>query len=296
MKKTLFILLLAGSTAMAMTACSKGSKSLVKETAEATTLLSQEETSQAQGGQEESRYDSSHGWSVRYDPQLFKVDEDMDQGVRFEYLEEAKGSNTLTISYVEGKQPEEAMTEITDTWGDGESIERTEGFFPGTTDKWGYWRSLISKDDSGLMQTLIGGEYNGGVLLFDIKACSQGDDEKDMNISDSISAIIDSIEYENFEDQTMYSYIPGKYVQDVEDEYIGADGKTQKSIASYSIMLNKDHTGSMNLQDSVDITWGSIELMTPDQSYEYTIEGDTLMVNMDGNWLEFTRTNDNQAQ
>ena len=41
----------------------------------------------------------------------------------------------------------------------------------------------------------------------------------------------------------------------------------------------------------MDILWGSIELMAADGSftYEYTIEGDSLMVNYDGQWLEFAK-------
>lgn len=251
-------------------------------------MVSQEETTQVES--EDSKYDSSDGWSVRYDSEVFSVDDTDAHSVSFNYIGEATGTNKMTISYVEGKQPEEAMSEITDGWGNDEAIERTEGYLPGTTDKWGYFRSLVLTDGSDLIKTLIGGEYNEGVILFDMTGHSEGDEEKAMFISDSLANIIDSVEYQNFEDQTMYSYIPGTYVQNSSDEYIGSDGKTEKTNTTYSIVLNKDHTGTMNLQDSVDIHWGSIELMAPDKTYEYTIEGDSLMVNLDDNWLEFEKS------
>ena len=273
---------------MALASCSVSKKPAETNKAEATTQTSREETQETTKDKTgESRYDSPDGWSVRYDNKLFHVNETDAHTVNFDYLGESSGTNEVTISYVEGQQPEEAMSKITDKWGDGNAIERTEGFFPGTTDKWGYFRTLSATDGSGLTKTLIGGEYNGGALLFEITGHSYEDEEETMLVSDSLANIVDSVEYKNFEDQTMYSYIPGTYVQDVNEEYVGSDGKTEPTHISYSIVLNEDHTGTINLQDSIDILWGSIELMTPDQAYEYTIEGDSLMVNMDDNWLEF---------
>ena len=128
-------------------------------------------------------------------------------------------------------------------------------------------------------ETVIGGEYNGGALIFDILSHKGEDEGQNAVVSDYLSGIINNITYESFEDQSMYDYIPGTYEQ--------KDGE-----AVYSVVLSDDHTGKLSLQDDVDILWGSYELIAADGSfkYEYTIEGDTLMVNYDGNWLEFTRS------
>ena len=77
----------------------------------------------------------------------------------------------------------------------------------------------------------------------------------------------------------MYDYVPGTYAAENTDGAIG------------EIVLNEDHTGVMKMQDDVDILWGSNELMAADGSfsYEYTIEGDSLMVNYDGQWLTFNK-------
>ena len=50
-------------------------------------------------------------------------------GASFVYTGEAKGDNLVKISFTEGKQPQELLYEITETWGDQEKIDRSEGFF-----------------------------------------------------------------------------------------------------------------------------------------------------------------------
>ena len=157
----------------------------------------------------EMEYISSDGWRVVYNGNLFESNEIDEHSASFVYQGESAGTNMVTISYVPEKMPEEAMSEITETW---EDQERTEGIFPGTDDKWGYWRELKTSDGgSGYGETLICGEYNGGSLLFDIVSHKGKDDDQNMAVSDNLSAIIDSITYENFEPQTMYAYYPGTY-------------------------------------------------------------------------------------
>ena len=227
------------------------------------------------------------GWTVVYDPQEFSVNEE-DDGASFVYQGEAAGTSMVTIKYVEGKQPEEALTELCDEYGITDTCTRSEGIFPGTDSMWGYWRMQQSNgDDSGLNTTLIGGEYENGTLIFEILAHMGEDDGQNSNMNDALSGIIDSIEYAHFDSQPMYDYIPGTYEQHQTEEL--ADGSLD---ATYSVVLNKDHTGSITFQDTIDVTWGSTELMReddPDEKYEYTIEGTTLYLNYDGNWLEFEK-------
>ncbi len=236
-----------------------------------------DDTASSAGG-ETMEYISPDGWSVNYDGKLFEANEIDEHSASFVYQGDSAGSSMVTISYVNGKQPEEAMSEITGNW---EGEERNEGFFPGTDDKWGYWRTLKTSDEgSGYEETLIGGEYNGGALLFDIVSHKGNDEEQSMAVSDSLSGIIDSIKYEDFGPQTMYAYYPGTYSN--------IDSDTG---AVYKVILNEGHTGKLSFQDEVDILWGGYEIITADGSarYEYTIEGDILNLNYDGNWLEFSK-------
>jgi len=218
-------------------------------------------------------YESADGWSVRYDPTQLSVNES-DDGVSFVYMGESAGSSLVTIRCVPDKQPEEVLYELTSAWGDEEKIERSEGIFPGTQDKWGYWRVLRAEEgSSGLSETAIAGEYNGGVLLFDILAHVSGDEAIDIPMSDALSELINSITYKDFAPQKMYDYIPGSYVQ------------------PYTAVLNEDHTGTLYMPEPSEVLWGSTELIAVDGSfrYEYTVEGSDLMVNVDGNWITFVK-------
>ena len=223
-------------------------------------------------------YISPDGWRVRYDAKLIEANELDDHSASFVYTGDSAGTNMVTISFVTGKMPEEAMSEITDSW---EDQDRTEGYFPGTDDKWGFWRELkTSEEGSGAGETVIGGEYNGGALIFDIVSHKGNDGDQNMAASDCLSGVIDSIEYEDFGPQTMFAYYPGTYSS------IDAD-----SGATYSVTLNEDHSGKLSFQDDVDIIWGGYEItdLSNNNKYEYTIEGDNLMLNMDGTWLDFSK-------
>ncbi|MBR4718828.1 MAG: hypothetical protein IKP31_01155, partial [Lachnospiraceae bacterium] len=109
-------------------------------------------------------------------------------------------------------------------------------------------------------------------------------DEIDIPVSDALSAIIDSITYDDFEPQTMYEYYPGVYKMSDTEEIEG-----EEVTYEYSVTLNEDHSGVISMQDDIYVMWGSTMLIQADNSYEYTIEGDNLMLNMDGNWMTFTK-------
>ena len=223
-------------------------------------------------GREQMTYMSADGFQIRYNALLVESRETGDHSAEFVCL--GDNANKVAVSWIEGKQPEEVLYEVTFDWGDPEAILRTEGLFPGTDDKWGYWRTFT---DGDAVKCAIAGEYNGGVLLFEIASVLTGDEAADMAVSDTLAEIIDSVTYFDFGEQTMYAYIPGTYTA------AGEDG------AEYKVVLNADHTGTISFQDSVDILWGSIELFAPGASCAYTVEGDNLYVELDGVWTEFAR-------
>ena len=286
-KKLQLILTGAMSLAMLLTISACGSApaeeaATEEETAEVTEVeeAPTEETAAEAG--ELTEYKSEGGWSVQYDPALVEV-QSGGGAVDFLYTgnpDAGPEADLVTISVEADKQPEEVLYEITSNWEDQESITRSEGFFPGTEDQWGFWRTMDAPEDgSAPIRTAIAGEYNGGVLLLQHSAWVTGDEEADTKASDAMATIVDSLTYEDFQPQTMYDYVPGTYAAENTDGAIG------------EIVLNEDHTGVLKMQDDVDILWGSIELMAADGSftYEYTIEGDSLMVNYDGQWLTFNK-------
>ena len=233
---------------------------------------------------EEKEYVSDRGWSVKYDPSIITVNEGEDM-TSFVYTGESAGTNMLTISYIADKLPDEVLSELTEGWGDPGSVESSESYFPGTSDKWGLWRTLLSNGEgSGLSENVFAGEYNGGVLMFDFTTHKAEDDSIDIPVSDALSAVIDSIKYEDFAPQTMYEDYPGVYKMEETEEIEG-----EEMTYEYSITLNEDHSGVISMQDDIYMMWGSNLLIGADFSYDYSVDGDKLTVDMDGNQLTFTR-------
>ena len=279
--RTVIAFLVAAVMVFAFAACNKNGNST--DTAK-TTKATESDQFETATDNDEMECISEDGWRVVYnakDIEAMEVDEHADQ---FVYVGESAGTNMVEIRYIKDKQPEEVLYDLTSTWtNDQEEVQRSEGIFPGTDDKWGYWRELpASEDGSRLGQTAIAGEFNGGVLLFTVTSHMSGDDETDMAVSDAISGVIDSITYpDGFKDQTMYSYFPGTYKAD-------KDNKAYKSV-----VLKKDHTGVITdaKGKKTNIMWGSIELTDTDNNkdYEYTIEGESLMMKVGNDWVSFTK-------
>ena len=287
--KKILVLLLAAALCLSLAACAQSAAPAEAPTEAASeapeteaaveTEAPAEETAEAASdeaeAQTEMEYISPDGWVVRYDPQLVESVEG-DGVVEFRCLDNPE--NKASIRKIEGKQPEEVLGEICADWeADMEQIERSEGYFPGTEDKWAYWR-VMEPQENGLSRTAIAGEFNGGVLLVENAITLTGDDEADERIVGALETVVDSLRFDRFDAQTMYSYYPGTY-------------EAEQDGAVYKVVLNEDHSGLLQFQDEVAIIWSSIELIAEDGSfrYEYTIEGDSLLVNYDGNWLSFER-------
>ncbi len=232
-------------------------------------------------------YVSDDGWSVDYDPQAIEVIEE-DGGVSFVYVGESAGDNRISVRRLDGQMPGEALHDLTTGWGREEEILRSEGFFPGTENRWGYMRFLYpeEKDGSGLYRSAIAGEYNGGALVFEFVNHLSGDDETDMAVTAAFETVMDSVRYENFAPQTEFSYVPGTYVLSGEEEI---EGKAAETV--YSVTLNEDHTGRLSLQDDADVLWSSNQLQPVGggEPLQYDVEGDNLYLELGENWLAFQR-------
>ncbi|MBR5753687.1 MAG: hypothetical protein IKX83_04305 [Clostridia bacterium] len=233
---------------------------------------------------EEMEFISPDGWRVRYNGKTMEAAEVSKHAAQFVYTGKSAGTNMVEISYIANKAPEEVLYEVTSDWTkDDAKITRSEGFFPGTSDKWGYWRELpAGKNGSGLGMTAIAGEYNGGVLLFEVTSHMSGKDEIDIAVSDALSGVIDSIQYlKGFKDQTMFSYYPGTYK---------ATGKDAKYA---TVKLNKDHSGILTdaKGKKTNIIWKTNSIEAKDGSFEkqFTIEGDNLYLTDGDNWVEYAK-------
>ncbi len=226
-------------------------------------------------------YTSENGWTVLYDEDWLELKEEDPDTVQFTYKGDAADAGQVVISYVAQEQPTETLYKLTESWTEnGMAIRRTEGRFPGTTDKWGFWREFSGMENGKrYYRTAIAGEYNDGVLVFESVEYKSGNEAEDMAVSDLFSSLLNSISYEDFRPQVMYEYVPGTYQPEAEGE-LG------------ELRLNPDHTGILELKgEDKAILWGSIELMAADGSftYEYDVEGENLLIHYQDEWLSFEK-------
>ena len=256
-----------------------------EETVEETAEEAPEEAAPEEAPAEDGTYQGD-GWSVRYAPELFEVNEAED-AVYFVYTGESAGSNLIGFGVIPDKMPQEVLGEKTEGWDDADTLRR-EGFFGEYG--WCYWRTLFPKEDSsGLGEHLTAAEYNGGTFLMEVTNHFGGDDAVDMPVADAIADIADSLSFESFEPQTEFSYVPGVYKRaaGVEDEWTKAE-------ISGSLTLQEDHYGVLALdgEEEKKIIWSSFQLIDAADGKiltEYTVEGDSLYLQCGEEWPEFLK-------
>lgn len=257
----------------------------------ATETVAEEEATEAaaveeQTGAQEEVYASEMGWVVRYDPSVIQVESigEPETEVDFIYTGECAGACMLSIKFDQDHLPDAVIDDIKKQY---DEVEVTGSFFPGTTDKWGYWVGpKMEEGGDAFSEEFIVGEYSNGTLIFDFSIHKAGDDEIDIPVSDALALVIDSIEYENFGPQTMYDGIPGEYKHETTEEIEGEDITSEDKL-----ILNEDHHGVMSFQDDVNIVWDDRMIMGEDGSfaYTYTKDGDKITLDYDGNGMEFVK-------
>ena len=237
---------------------------------------------------DDETYESDHGWSVRYVPSLFTVNES-DNETDFVYTGESAGTNMVAIQTIEDKLPPEVIDELTKSHKD---MVIREGSLGGDENRWAIWvmpgpdEVQESENGSRIYEDYIVTEYNGGTLLLSFITHISGQDELDTAVSDYISMIVDTLVLDPSEPQTMYNDRPGTYVRSNTDELDG-----NELVKTDVLQLNHDHTGFLSLQDDIPILWGYKKIMGTqgDFFYDYTLDGDRLTLNYDGTELEFIR-------
>lgn len=230
-------------------------------------------------------YESDNGWNITYRPDVMKMTE-KDGNVDFVYAGKDKDAGKVSISYEPGRMPQESLYDkIAGT--DDSRVTRDEGKF-GDTGEWAFTYLVSPDKEGGIVEQFTGIEHNGGTLLLAM-SIKQAEESKMMPVSDAIEELVNSLAFTNHEPQQQFSYVPGTYTRSYVEEMEGED-----MTFTNTIVLNEDHTGIMEIQDSVPITWTSTHLITDGtgERNEYTIEGDSLLVDQfnDGNWLTYNRT------
>lgn len=148
----------------------------------------------ANGG-EDSVYHDANGWSIRYDANLFTVTPE-NGNVFIVYQGEQAGSNVITATYTVDNKAEAAIKALGKSWG-SDKVTYSEGIFPGTENIKGYWAMLPpAEGTSGSHETAIARDYMDGALIFQLSGHNSGDEEMDMEVSDQMAMIIDSLTFD----------------------------------------------------------------------------------------------------
>ena len=231
-------------------------------------------------------YENGNGWTVFYEPEKIELKEKSKDDVEFLYTGEAAGKNYVRIRYITGKQPKEVLTEklesLADQWDiDPEEIVREEGFI--YEDKWAYMATAeYSDDERDVTVQYQSAEYNDGVILTELVEGMTDENILEGKMDDVLWGILDTLSFYRYEPQKEFSYVPGTYTP--------ADGQRKDSL-----QLKDDHTGFLTIkgrEEKTPVIWGSwqITVSNKEDCYEYSIEGKSLNLKVNDEWLEFIKT------
>lgn len=235
-------------------------------------------------------FEAKEGWKMSYDTVKFSRNDNLGDGqICFNYIGECSGTTAVLVSYIPGKLPDEVLYEKTADIDDSR-ITRGESYF-GKDMYWAHYRHIKPEnEDPNVGDVVYEGftaiEHNGGTVLIDSIEHMETNDKQYSEIENSMSELINTFEFIDHKPQIEYAYIPGTYIREYTDEIDGDEVNIKESI-----ILKEDHSCEMTLQDTVygDWTGTKIEINWGDE-YEYSVEGDSLYLNMNGNWVEFKKS------
>lgn len=128
-------------------------------------------------------------------------------------------------------------------------------------------------------------EHNGGTVLIDMMKHLETDASQERAILDALGDFLTEFELVNHKPQTEYEYVIGKYTLERKEELEGKEVKIEETV-----VMNEDHTCEITFQDTVKGDWTATTIsISGGVEYGYTVEGDNLYLNVDGEWREFAR-------
>lgn len=137
-------------------------------------------------------YTNGNGWSIHYDPERFEITQNGGE-VSIVYIGECEGTNMVLVTYDVEHNGKEMRDEKLKSYG--ETAVGSDSVFPGTEDVEGYWASCPPVDGLGEYMTSVSRDYMDGSLTFECIGYNSGDEMLDMEVSDYLAMIIDSLEF-----------------------------------------------------------------------------------------------------
>ncbi len=143
--------------------------------------------------QEDILYTHENGWSVRYNPSCITVNGG-GPITTFVYTADCPGTCMITVTYDVNKNGKEAADELAKRWGDEAVV--SECIFPATEDVNGFYVDAHpGQIGPGFYESAYVRDYLDGYLMFEFTDHVSGDDAIDIPVSDTLSAIIDSLQF-----------------------------------------------------------------------------------------------------
>ena len=217
-----------------------------EETAETEAVAETEEQSGEEAAAEDAVYESQNGWSVRYYPSVFNVNESDDKNqVDFVYSGEAGGTSMASFQFLAGQDPKTVRDDLIKDNAD--NYEVTDGelnFGPAFRAD----QKPAEGNDPYVKEDYYAVPLNDGTLLIDVLVHITRQDEIDIPISDSIAMLFDSL--------TLSESTPAR------DEglvYMGGlyshDGKSDMNLA----LFRKDGVPVVLVQEGDKFYYGDLE-------------------------------------
>lgn len=269
----------------------EATEGMTAETGTAEEALEEVKAANTQLSEATDSYESEDGWSVRYNSELVDLDEG--QGyVRFTYNDDANATNRIQFSYYPNTSTDIVLADVTEDY-DREDITRSEGYFAGKADIWAFHADVVN-DGYYSTRGYTAVEHNEGVLLVERRGSIETDEEREILIADTMSAIMDSFEFTDHEPQEEYDYVPGRY--ELVTESSGSAEGAADTAAGYPsyLVLGLNHTGILGYADPLDIVWYSRDCLIREDfeggaTYYYNIEGEYLYLQIGGQWVEYQK-------
>lgn len=140
-------------------------------------------------------YTDPNGWSIKYDPDKFVINKGGPVST-IVYVGESAGTNMITVTYTVENKAEDAIKALGEPYGDKAYYSQSP--FPGAEKVTGYYLTVApDTEGSGAYKSALARDYMDGALIFEIDGHMGNDEAMNMEVSDSLAAIIDSIQFPN---------------------------------------------------------------------------------------------------
>ena len=160
----------------------------------------------------------------------------------FTYGDAGEDTDKLRVRYYDDDSTEDVLEDIEEDY-DSDQILRSEWYFGGSREDWGFTISVPAPDKGdGMRRIYTAAEHNDGTLLVDWYSDGDGDSLREKALRQTACSFL----FSNHDPQREYEDLPGRYA--LNDKVLSSDASNYPQ----AVMLNRDHTGTVG---DTEIIW-----------------------------------------